>query len=130
MIQEYYRPETLKEALALLSRDAPKTVPLGGGTVLNTPGEQPPAVVDLQALGWDGIEQKGREISIGATATLQQLLETGGIQPALAEAILMLADRPDEMEKMGQMGKKMAEGYSLSVMMQKIEDMYQDLLDS
>lgn len=91
MIQEYYRPETLKEALALLSRDAPKTVPLGGGTVLNTPGEQPPAVVDLQALGWDGIEQKGREISIGATATLQQLLETGGIQPALAEAIRLEA---------------------------------------
>jgi glycosyltransferase involved in cell wall biosynthesis len=47
---------------------------------------------------------------------------------ALAEAILMLADRPDEMEKMGQMGKKIAEGYSLNMMMQKIEDMYQDLM--
>lgn len=91
MIQEYYRPETLKEALTLLSRETPKTVPLGGGTVLNAPGEQPPAVVDLQALDWGGIEQKGREILIGATATLQQLLETGEIQPALAEAIRLEA---------------------------------------
>lgn len=91
MIQEYYRPETLKEALALLSRETPKTVPLGGGTVLNTPGKQPPAVVDLQALGWGGIEKKGREVSIGATATLQQLLETEGVQTALTDAIRLEA---------------------------------------
>lgn len=49
---------------------------------------------------------------------------------ALAEAILMLADRPNEMEKMGQMGEKMAQKYSLNVMMQKIEEMYQDLLET
>jgi glycosyltransferase involved in cell wall biosynthesis len=47
---------------------------------------------------------------------------------ALAEAILKLANQPDEMKRMGQMGEKMAERYSLNIMIQKIESMYTDLL--
>lgn len=91
MIIEYYRPETLEEALSLLSQPSPKAKPLGGGTVLNAPSAEDYAVVDLQALGWETIEQKGRDLRIGATATLQSLLDTGGIQPALAEAIRLQA---------------------------------------
>lgn len=87
MILEYVRPETLGEALEYLARPTPKTVPLGGGTVLNAPSDQSFAVVDLQALGLDKIELKGRSIEVGATATLQTLLEVEEIQPALAEAI-------------------------------------------
>ena len=37
MIIEYHRPETIDEALDLLARSQPATVPLGGGTVLNQP---------------------------------------------------------------------------------------------
>ena len=69
MILEYYRPETLEEALSLLSQTSPKTVPLGGGTVVNAPSAEDYAVVDLQGLGWDKIEQKGRDLQIGATAS-------------------------------------------------------------
>jgi CO/xanthine dehydrogenase FAD-binding subunit len=87
MILEYYRPEKLDEALALLTRESPRTVPLGGGTVLNAPSERQVAVVDLQALGWNTIEQKGRELWIGATASLQALMDTGSVQPALRRAI-------------------------------------------
>ena len=87
MILEYYRPEQLDEALALLTRESPRTVPLGGGTVLNAPSDRQVAVVDLQALGWSGIEQIGRELQIGATASLQALMDTESIQPALRRAI-------------------------------------------
>lgn len=91
MILEYYRPGELDEALALLTRESPKTVPLGGGTVLNAPSDRRVAVVDLQELGWNTIEQKGRELRIGATAALQTLLDTESIQPALKQAIRLEA---------------------------------------
>jgi CO/xanthine dehydrogenase FAD-binding subunit len=91
MILEYYCPETLEEAISLLSQASPKTKPLGGGTVVNAPSVEDYAVVDLQGMGWNGIEQKGRMLRVGATATLQSLLETEDIQPSLREAIRLQA---------------------------------------
>lgn len=87
MIVEYHRPEKLDEALKLLGRKTPETRPLGGGTVLNAPSAEHVAVVDLQNLGLGGIKRKGKTLHIGATATLQALLETEGIPGALAAAI-------------------------------------------
>lgn len=87
MILEYHRPEKMEEALNLLARETPRTYPLGGGTVLNAPTDEQYAVVDLQDLGLENIEQKGSQLKIGAAASLQSLLEYEGIQPALAEAI-------------------------------------------
>jgi CO/xanthine dehydrogenase FAD-binding subunit len=87
MILEYHRPETLAEALALLRRPAPLTLPMGGGAVLNQPSEQDYAVVDLQALGLNTIEQKGNLLLLGATLTLQALMEHAGLEGALVDAI-------------------------------------------
>lgn len=87
MIIEYLRPKTLAEGLELLARETPTTVPLGGGTVLNAPSDRQVAVVDLQDLGLDGIDPLGSVLHIGATATLQALLETDGLQPALKRAL-------------------------------------------
>ncbi len=87
MIIEYNRPKTLDEALALLARSEPVTVPLGGGTVLNQPLDKTVAVVDLQSLGLDDVETEGQELKIGANVTLQALLQAGDSLPALAEAI-------------------------------------------
>ena len=53
MILEYHRPDTLEEALDLLQRPTPFTVPLGGGSVLSHKTELPLDVVDLQNLGLD-----------------------------------------------------------------------------
>lgn len=75
MITEYHRPEKLDEALKLLARKSPETRPLGGGTVLNAPSDQEWAVVDLQLLKLDAIKVKGKKLNIGATATLQSLLD-------------------------------------------------------
>ena len=47
MITDYYRPETLPEALGLLKD--PDTLPLGGGTLLSTLKSASVKVVDLQA---------------------------------------------------------------------------------
>jgi CO/xanthine dehydrogenase FAD-binding subunit len=74
MISEYHRPQTLEEALKLLS--LPGRRPLGGGSILTHSAEESYAVVDLQALGLDKIHKSGNTMSIGATATLQAVLES------------------------------------------------------
>ncbi len=86
MITEYHRPATLEAALKLLRRKAPATRPLGGGTILSASREAV-AVVDLQALKLNKISLRGKTLHIGATATLQSLLDTEGILPALSAAI-------------------------------------------
>ena len=84
MIIEYHRPEKLDDALALLQRATPKTLPLGGGTVLNSPADDQYAVVDLQELELAGIDAKGsNSLEVGAAATLQALYEHAGIPDAL-----------------------------------------------
>jgi len=85
MIQAYYRPETLEEAINLLSQE--NTLPLGGGTTLTrntSPGTQ---LVDLQALGLDTITPKGNRLEVGAMVRLQTLLASVDDQPALQQAL-------------------------------------------
>ena len=73
MITTYHRPQTLDEALTLLTQ--PNTVPLGGGTLLSQPTTDPVQVVDLQLLSLNSLNKKGNDLEIGATTTLQSLLE-------------------------------------------------------
>ncbi len=87
MISEYHRPEKIEEALQLLSRQQPLTVPMGGGSVLNRPSAQSMAVVDLQALGLDTIQARGNALNLGATVRLEQLLQHPELSPALHKAI-------------------------------------------
>lgn len=89
MIIEYHRPATLEEALSLLARPEPLTLPLAGGTVLNLPDSPPVAAVDLQLLGLDQVQARGNFLELGATLTLQRLAEVAQVQqslPALVRA--------------------------------------------
>jgi CO/xanthine dehydrogenase FAD-binding subunit len=95
MITAYHRPETLDEALALLTQA--NLVPLGGGTLLSHAKTDSIEVVDLQALGLNGIKKtgnnpsvgSGQRLEIGATVTLQQLLESEDC-PAVVKSALRL----------------------------------------
>jgi CO/xanthine dehydrogenase FAD-binding subunit len=88
MIIEYHRPKTIDEALALLTRTYLVSAPLAGGTVLNRPNPEPIAAVDLQSLELNGLQTRGNHLELGATLTLQSLLEAPTLPPALAKAIL------------------------------------------
>lgn len=89
MITTYHRPQTLDEALALLKQ--PNTLPLGGGTLLSQPMADSVQVVDLQSLGLDSLTKKGNDLEIGATCTLQSLLESKHCPEALKTAIKLEA---------------------------------------
>lgn len=87
MITEYHRPQTLDEALQLLAQ--PNTLPLGGGTKINSPAfkNRDFAVVDLQDLDLKRMTRSGYTLEIGATTTLQALLESADSPAALQQAI-------------------------------------------
>ena len=89
MITNYHRPQTLEEALTLLTQ--PNTVPLGGGTLLSQPTTDSVQVVDLQSLGLDSLTKKGNDLEIGATCTLQSLLENENCPETLKAAIKLEA---------------------------------------
>ncbi len=91
MITAYHRPQTLEEALALLAR--PNTLPLGGGTKLNGPAykNQEFEVVDLQALGLNGLHKKGNTLEVGAATPLETLRQNPHIPPALNAALRLEA---------------------------------------
>jgi CO/xanthine dehydrogenase FAD-binding subunit len=89
MITTYHRPQSLDEALTLLAQ--PNRIPLGGGTLLSKPPEDTVEVVDLQALGLDSITKSGNNLEIGATVTLQELLESVHCPEALKSALKLEA---------------------------------------
>jgi CO/xanthine dehydrogenase FAD-binding subunit len=89
MITAYHRPQTLEEALTLLNE--PNTLPLGGGTLLSHDKTDSLQVIDLQLLGLDTVTKNGNQLEIGATATLQQLLESEDCPDALKSALKLEA---------------------------------------
>jgi CO/xanthine dehydrogenase FAD-binding subunit len=74
MITAYHRPQTLDEALTLLTQ--PNRTPMGGGTLLSHLKADSVEAVDLQSLNLDFVKKQGNSLEIGATLTLQQLLES------------------------------------------------------
>ncbi len=87
MVTSYFRPQTLDEAIHLLTQ--PSTLPLGGGTLLSHNNDNSFAVVDLQALGLNKIHKVGEKLEIGATATLSALCESAYIPNALAKTLIL-----------------------------------------
>lgn len=89
MITAYHRPKTLDEALTLLTQ--PNTVPLGGGTLLSKGTPDSVSVVDLQLLQLDSLRVSGNDLQIGATCTLQSLIESEHSPKALKTALKLEA---------------------------------------
>lgn len=89
MINAYHRPKTLDEALALLAK--PNVIPLGGGTLLAQSKTDSVEAVDLQSLGLNTVKRRGNNLEVGATVTLQQLLESEDCPEALKAALKLEA---------------------------------------
>jgi CO/xanthine dehydrogenase FAD-binding subunit len=83
MIVDYHRPDSISEALELLARKEPLTVPLGGGTLLSRQRKPDFAVVDLQKLGLNEIKLEGQLLYIGAAVTLEELNQYNNIPESL-----------------------------------------------
>ncbi|MEN8235689.1 MAG: FAD binding domain-containing protein, partial [Actinomycetota bacterium] len=84
MITQYRRPSTLDEATALASHH--DAVILAGGTTLNAaPPHAPVTAIDLQALELDGIGVEGNTVRIGATARLQDVVDSALVPPVLRD---------------------------------------------
>lgn len=89
-IRSYHRPTRLDEALDLAARGV---VPLAGGTRLLAAARDLPNVLDIAGLGLGGIGIEDGDLQFGATATLQDVLDspladlgTAGLLPAAIRA--------------------------------------------
>ena len=87
MIIEYHRPVRLEEALDLLGRASPRTIPLAGGTAVSRRQAEEIAVVDLQALGLDEIIQDDQILRVGAMASLEQVYRHPSVHSNLKTAL-------------------------------------------
>jgi len=80
---DYLRPKTIDEAISLLTRG----VPLAGGIQLTPQRYELDTVIDLQALGLDGLTEHNDTIVAGAMTRLQQIVTSEiNLPVALREA--------------------------------------------
>jgi len=85
----YYRPQALSEALELLKK--PNTIPLAGGTYINTKLRGNFNLVDLQNLGLNDFKVRNNKIAIGSTTKLQHLWQNNHIPDHFRTAIKLEA---------------------------------------
>lgn len=93
MIEKYYRPESLEEALKLLTDSKRALAPLGGGTSLSRNQEGLFGVVDLQDIGLDQIAHRGEHVEVGAMVRLNDLIGHADIHPEIQRAIQIDASK-------------------------------------
>jgi putative selenate reductase FAD-binding subunit len=95
MIEQFHRPATLREALALKRRLRTRAAWLAGGTHVNSSDndESPEQVIHLADLGLDRIEVKAGRLRIGACVTLQGLIEDRRVPVALKAAAAQVVTR-------------------------------------
>lgn len=87
-LREYHRPETLEDALRLLSRDTARVIPLAGGTELvAVPPPDIDAVVDLNDLALDDISVEGDELVLGGLVRLTTLVESEEVRAFAGSAL-------------------------------------------
>jgi CO/xanthine dehydrogenase FAD-binding subunit len=102
MIREYFRPASVKEALALLTEEGKVRQPLGGGTSLSRQQTGTDGIVDLQDAGLDKIEISGQMISAGAMVRLDTLLAHPDVHSEVKRAIRI--DAAENIRNMATLG--------------------------
>lgn len=96
---KYHRPGTVRQAANLLVKNEDAKLIAGGHTLVPVMKQRlanPPHLVDLSHIeGLNGIEMKGRNLVIGATATHASVASSaivGEAIPALAELAALIGD--------------------------------------
>lgn len=90
---EYHRPKQIKEALKLLARSDVVTAPIGGGSALVARHRRGiEAVVDLRDLGLSYVRRDGNTLRVGATTTLQTMIDTPDSAQAWAGELVPVAE--------------------------------------
>lgn len=114
-VAAYHRPESVDRAVALLLD--PNRRALAGGTLLNADREPPTIeVVDLQALGLDGIVPvDGGRIALGAMATLDRVAADPAVPAWLRD--LARAELPSTLRTLATVGGTVAAGGPDSVLL-------------
>jgi putative selenate reductase FAD-binding subunit len=93
MIQEIMRPRTVAEALRMKSGS--RAAYLGGGTWLNRlQSEELTTLISLEQLGLSRIETAHGRCVIGATASLQEIVDAPAAPPAVRAAASLTSSRP------------------------------------
>lgn len=113
MIQEYFRPATVDEAVALLQDDEKQRKPMGGGTSLSRLGLGQVGVVDLQDTGLDQIENRGQRIMAGAMVRLETLMTHPRVHPEIQRAIRI--DVSENIRNMASLGGWLASSDGRSI---------------
>lgn len=95
MASHFHVPETVEEALRLRRELHGAACFIAGGTDVNNrkPTAAPEHLVWLGRLGLGGITRREAGVSIGAMATLQEVLESSIVHPAIHRAALNHANR-------------------------------------
>lgn len=95
MIEQFHRPASVREALALKRRLRARGAFLAGGTYLNSGdfGTDATELIALDGLGLDRIEAKSGRVVIGACVTMQSLLDDRRVPAPLKAALAQVVHR-------------------------------------
>ncbi len=95
MIEQFHRPKTVREALALKARYRNRAAFLAGGTYVNSnESADPPAhCISLAALPLGRIKVEPARYTIGALCTLQQIADDHKLPEALKDAARQVVSR-------------------------------------
>ena len=88
MIVDYYRPNNLTETLRLLTLHDRTSIPIAGGTAIDWHSKDDLTLVDLQDLQLNQINERGNILEVGATTTLQNLVNLPRLDRDFKKAIL------------------------------------------
>lgn len=92
MVTEILRPATVQEALK--AGAMPGSAYLGGGTWLNAaPSAEPLILISLEKLALDSIQATEKACVLGATVTLQKIIDDRHVPAALRSAAALTASR-------------------------------------
>ena len=108
-IISYQRPESLEEALSLISQD--KHVPLAGGTLLSaSENKEPLHFVDLQGLALKEIGQSNGKLTIGSMMTLDEIMKNSDCPDSIR--LSSRSELPSTLRTLATIGGTVASGDS------------------